>query len=127
MIEQHEVTVTLKLVHVFLTDRKGNPVVDQGLEDFVVYDNGEKQVVTDFERHIHSFILEKLGKEEKITETEMAEARRLMSWKFFLLFDLAHNNPRKVEAARKAALQSLVNIVNLKAEGQVWGRRLFGL
>jgi len=34
---QHEVTVTLKLIQVFVTDKKGNPVKDLTKEDFIVH------------------------------------------------------------------------------------------
>jgi hypothetical protein len=33
---QHEVKVTLKLVQVYVTDKKGNPVVDLTKDDFLV-------------------------------------------------------------------------------------------
>lgn len=52
---QHEVTVTLKLVQVYVTDKKGDPVVDLEKEDFLIFDNGKKQVITEFERHILQF------------------------------------------------------------------------
>jgi len=35
---QHEVTVTLKLIQVFVTDKKGNPVKDLTKEDFIVHE-----------------------------------------------------------------------------------------
>jgi len=56
---QHEVTVTLKLVQVYVTDKKGNSVLDLNKEDFIVYDNGKNQEVTEFEKHILSLPLAK--------------------------------------------------------------------
>jgi len=37
---QHEVSVTLKLIQVYVTDKKGKPVQDLEKADFIVYDNG---------------------------------------------------------------------------------------
>jgi hypothetical protein len=39
---QHEVTVTLKLIQVTVTDKKGNPVSDLHKDEFVLYDNGKR-------------------------------------------------------------------------------------
>jgi VWFA-related protein len=112
LLIQHEVIVTLKLVQVYVTDKKGNPVTDLSSEDFIIYDNGKKQKITDFERHLLPFFLEKLGeKKEAITATQAPPPRQLMTRKFFLLFDFAHNNPRGIIAARKAALDFLEKMV----------------
>jgi len=40
---QHEVKAILKLIQVYVTDNKSNPVKDLEKEDFIVYDNGLKQ------------------------------------------------------------------------------------
>lgn len=42
---RHEVTVTVKLIQVYVLDRNGNPVPDLNLNqsDFEVYDNGKTQ------------------------------------------------------------------------------------
>jgi hypothetical protein len=48
---QHDVTVTLKLVQVFVTDPDGHPARDLDKSDFVLYDNGELQEITGFEKH----------------------------------------------------------------------------
>ena len=45
---QHEVTVTLKLIQVYVSDRDGNPVLDLTKDDFLLYDNGRPMTVTDF-------------------------------------------------------------------------------
>ena len=47
----HEVVVTLKLVQVHVTDKQGNPVTDLNQSDFILYDNGRLQKITEFERH----------------------------------------------------------------------------
>jgi hypothetical protein len=37
---QYEVSVTLKLVQVFVTDKQGRPVKDLNKSDFEIFDNG---------------------------------------------------------------------------------------
>ena len=49
---QHEVTVTLKLIQVFVTGPDGKPARDLARSDFVLTDNGKPQTITDFESHV---------------------------------------------------------------------------
>ena len=96
---QYEVQVTLKLVQVYVTDKKGNPVNDLTREDFSLLDEGKPQKITEFEKHILS--LPPSGEAQpQVPETP---ARELMPRKFFLLFDFAFNNGIGLEKARKAA------------------------
>ena len=69
---QHKVVVVLKLVQVYVTDKKGNPVTDLEKSDFTLYDNGKLRAVTDFEKHLLIKPAKKV--EEKITETELPPA-----------------------------------------------------
>jgi VWFA-related protein len=102
---RHEVTVTLKLVQVYVTDKKGNPVQDLEQKDFIVFDNGKKQRVTEFERHILALpALAKAAQPEEAGKTPLPAARALMTRKFFLLFDFAYNNPKGILKAKEAAL-----------------------
>ena len=48
---RHEVAVTLKLVQIYVTDKKGNPVLDLKKEDFIIHDNGKEKPITEFEKH----------------------------------------------------------------------------
>ena len=48
---QHDVTITLKLIQVMVTDKDGNPVTDLNKEDFLLFDNDREQTLTEFERH----------------------------------------------------------------------------
>jgi VWFA-related protein len=102
---RHEVAVTLKLVQVYVTDKKGNPVLDLKKEDFLISDNGKRKTITEFEKHILSLpsIQEKVPP-EMAEETTIPAPRELMSRKFFLLFDFAYNNARGVLKAKNAAL-----------------------
>jgi len=102
---QHEVKVVLKLIQVYVTDNKGNPVLDLKKENFIVYDNGKKQTLTEFEKHVLSLPGEtKELKQEEIIETPASAARELMPRKFFLFFDFAYNNGIGIEKAKRAAL-----------------------
>ena len=44
---QHEVSVILKLVQVYVADKNGKPVTELERSDFELYDNGEKDGITD--------------------------------------------------------------------------------
>ncbi|MGQ9579100.1 MAG: hypothetical protein ACUVWQ_10815, partial [Candidatus Aminicenantales bacterium] len=100
-ILQHEVKVTLKLIQVYVTDKKGNPISDLNKENFTVDDNGKKQNLTEFEKH---FISVPAEIEEKMTATPLTLGRQLMPRRFFLFFDFAFNNAKGIEKAKKAAL-----------------------
>jgi len=99
---EHEVSVTLKLVQVYVTDKKGKPVRDLTKGDFVVHDNGQLVTITDFETHT----LEAPGEPPLPVETaqEAAASRAALSRKFFFFFDFANNTQRGVNKAREAAL-----------------------
>lgn len=101
---QHEVTVTLKLVQVYVTDKKGNPVLDLTKDDFLVFDKGQKQTLTEFEKHVISLPSPKEVVQPEIITTPAPPARDLLPRKFILLFDFAFNNGIGLEKARKAAL-----------------------
>ncbi|MFQ5721661.1 MAG: VWA domain-containing protein, partial [Candidatus Aminicenantales bacterium] len=107
---QYEVTVTLKLVQVYVTDKKGNPVTDLEKSDFLVWDNGKPVKITDFERHILSLSSKK--KPEKIKPPPVAQIRPPMNRKFFLFFDFAFNDAAGILKARKAALHFIDTELN---------------
>jgi hypothetical protein len=49
---KHEVVVTLKLIQVYVTDKKGSPVTDLEKSDFQLWDNGKPVEITGFEKHV---------------------------------------------------------------------------
>ena len=109
---QYEVSVTLKLIHVYVTDKKGNPVPDLAVSDFTVMDNGQPVKITDFERRILQAADKDPGvKDQPEIKTELVEtpvpAVRQAGRKFFLFFDFAFNNARGIVKARTAALHFL--------------------
>ncbi|MFC2157048.1 VWA domain-containing protein [Acidobacteriota bacterium] len=102
----HEVTVTLKLIQVRITDKEGNPVTDLSKEDFRLFDNGREQTLTEFEKHninLPSRATIPAKTNPRPTKTSH-ETETLLPRKFFLLFDFAWTDPQIVMKFRKAAL-----------------------
>jgi VWFA-related protein len=103
---QHEVTVTVKLVQVYVTDPKGNPARDLEMSDFLLYDNRKLQTITGFEKHF-------LAAPEAAPEVLVRETKPLPSWdtsslmnrKFIFLIDGERNDVEGLALSRKAALQ----------------------
>jgi VWFA-related protein len=106
---QHEVTVTLKLIQVFVTDTKGKPALDLEKSDFVLTDNGKPQVITDFESHV----LAAQAAERAVAVDLPAPApipsgsAPLLSRKFIFLIDYVQNGLDGVQRAKAAALEFL--------------------
>lgn len=106
---QHEVIVVLKLVQVYVTDKKGNPVIDLGKEDFILYEDGKAKTITDFERHVYLLPEEKadvkrVEKKEEVVPTPVPTVQPKLNRKFFLLIDYYRNDGRGVSRSKKAAL-----------------------
>ena len=106
---QYEVSVVLKLIHVYVTDKKGKPVEDLTRDDFTVTDNGKPVSLTDFERHLLRAPAEKAEPDPLVATPGPAAqaAARRMNRKFFLFFDFAFNSARGLAKAQKAALSFL--------------------
>ena len=104
---QHEVTVTLKLVQVYVTDKNGNPVTDLEKADFQLFDNGKSVSITEFEKHILSLAGTNLPSKETIERLRVGESQPLMKRKFLLFFDFAFNDMRGILEAKRAALNFL--------------------
>ena len=73
-----------------MTDKKGKPVQDLQKSDFIVYDNGQRKEITDFEKHILNrppVKAEPQPAEEKIVPTTLPPADQIVpaiTRKFFL-------------------------------------------
>ncbi len=94
---QHQVSVTLKLVQVYVTGKGGQPVTDLTPGDFEVTDNGQVYAVTHFEKHFLN------SGETPAAPSSVPSANR----RFFLLFDFAFMDARGVLKAKAAGLQFL--------------------
>lgn len=101
---QEEVTVTLKLIQVYVTDKQGNPVTDLKKEDFELKDNGKVKSISDFENHVLTIAKDKSDRKQI---EEIPEASPKLSRKFLLFFDFTFNNPGGILDARNAALHFL--------------------
>lgn len=108
---QYEVTVVLKLVQVFVADKEGNPITDLTKDDFILYDNGKLQKITDFEKHLLTRpikpVIPEKKVEERLEETQLPPSREVqtrMNRKFILFLDRDRNSMRGVVLSKKAAL-----------------------
>jgi len=106
---RHEVKVTLKLIQVYITDKKGDPVTDLKKEDFTLYDNGKLQKIIGFEKHFLALPVKEKDtapEEEKKPESEQ-DLSPQMNRKFFFLFDAIRNLPYNINKSKIAALHFL--------------------
>ena len=82
----HEVTMTLKLIQVYVMDSHDRPVTDLTAEDFVVTDNKKAVKITDFERYSLGPTL--MGKHPLLPreqqETAIESSTKTLNRKFFL-------------------------------------------
>jgi len=106
---QHEVTVTLKLVQVSVTDKEGNAVLDLKEEDFQLFEDGKLKEIAAFETHFLDKPEKQIKKriEEKAPETKPASSREIpsiMNRKFFLLIDYFKNDVIGIKRSKKAAI-----------------------
>ncbi len=106
---QHEVKVTLKLIQVYVTDKKGNPVTDLKKEDFTLYDNGRLQKIIGFETHFLALPVKERERESSKKTTSESEQDLFpeMNRKFFLLFDAVRNTQFGINKSKTAALHFL--------------------
>ncbi len=98
--QDYEVTVTLKLIQVYVTDKSGIPVTDLGADDFEIYDKGQLKTISDFERHlprIPSFEIEG-------SKVPVGTSAPKLNRKFFLFFDFAFNTLNGIKDSKRAAL-----------------------
>lgn len=97
---QHEVTITLKLIQVFVKDKGGEPVTGLGKTDFELWDNGELKTITDFETHTLIF---PQTQAEEINPYPAPTAPKL-NRKFFFVLDFEKNDYVGMIKAKKAAV-----------------------
>jgi VWFA-related protein len=114
---QQEVTVTVKLVQIYVVDKEGNPITDLSQSDFELYDNGKPVKITEFEKHILSLPSEKSGGDVQMEKkAEGAEPAPRLTRKFLLFFDFAFNDGQGILKAKKAALHFMDSQVHPEDE-----------
>jgi len=103
---QHQVTVTLKLIQVFVTNDKVKPALDLERSDFVLYDNGAPQTITDFEKHVLP-APEAEPAQAAPAPPPARETAPLLKRKFIFFIDYGRNDLEGLGKARKAAVEFL--------------------
>lgn len=96
----HNVSVTLKLIQIYVVDKEGKPVTDLAKSDFELWDDGKLKPLTEFEIHTLS-----LGTAPKAVPPEgLALPAPTLNRKIFFFFDFAFNTTAGIKESRKAAL-----------------------
>ena len=104
---QHDVTVTLKLIQVMVTDKEGNPVTDLRQDDFRLFDNGLEQALSEFEKHdikLPRRTVLPVESDPRPTRTPLEPAAPILNRKFFLFFDFAWTDFQMIRKFRETAL-----------------------
>lgn len=102
---EHEVTVVLKLIQVYVLDNDDKPVFDLDKSDFELYEDGQLKPITDFERHILTLQREGLEKQKVQPRTEPTFGiYSRMNRKFFLLLDYDNNDGGGISKSKSAAI-----------------------
>jgi VWFA-related protein len=108
---RHEVSVTLKLIQVFVTDGQGKPALDLDRADFALYDNGVRQTISDFERHVLAPPPVEPAKAELTPAAAAKAPAPLVSRKFIFIIDYVRNKLEGVMKARNAILEFIATKV----------------
>jgi VWFA-related protein len=99
---QYEVSVTLKLIHVYVTGKDGLPVRDLKKEDFIVFDDGKPVAVSDFEKHeLLAPTSQASAPPSAALQPSAAAPAPAIGRKLFLFLDFAYNNQKGAAAAIK--------------------------
>ncbi|MCX6563527.1 MAG: VWA domain-containing protein [Candidatus Aminicenantes bacterium] len=100
--------MTLKLIQVYVTDKNGKPVTNLDKSEFRVFDNGQLQTITEFERHMSPAPSPGITEppiKEAVVSTEITAPR--LGRKFFVFIDLDSNDLEGIAKSRAAALHFL--------------------
>ena len=121
---QHEVAVTIKLVQVFVMDRKGKPVTDLAKDDFSILDNGQPVSITEFE--IHGSHAQSQAAIFSSSTIKPESPIPLLNRKFFLFLDFAYNSQKGADKAVQAALYFVKTVVRPSDEVALVSAKFFG-
>jgi VWFA-related protein len=101
-VPQHDAAAIVKLVTVRILDQKGRPVTDLNKEDFILYDNGKRKVITEFETHT---IREKGMEISPPGEvSDLAESGNGMNRRLLIFLDIQGSDINGMANAKEAAL-----------------------
>ncbi len=101
-VPQYDTAAIIKLVAVRVLNPDGHPVTDLKREDFILYDNGEKKVITEFE--VHS--LSEAGMEFRSSgqASDLGKTVKGMNRRLFILLDIQGSDVDGLANAKQAAL-----------------------
>ena len=102
---KYEVSVTLKLIQVYVTDKNGKPVRDLTKDEFKLTDNGKPVTLSAFEKHDLA-AAPTAGVEAPAPDPAAAPepaVAPVLNRKFVILFDFAFNTGHGIVAGVKAA------------------------
>lgn len=111
---RHEISVTMKLVQVYVTDKNGNPITNLTRDEFLVSDNGKPVTITEFERH--EAVQKSSAKPPEKASAQSPNWPLPANRKIILFFDFAYNTAKGVGAGVRAALDFLETTVNPQDE-----------
>jgi VWFA-related protein len=125
---KYEVSVALKLIQVYVTDKSGAPIRDLTRDEFKLTDNGKPVTISAFEKHDLAAApkagVEAPGPEPAsvLVPTEIPVLNR----KFILFFDFAFNTGHGVKASIEAARRFIESTVAPGDELAVVSFSMFG-
>lgn len=101
-VPQYDTAAIIKLVAVRVLDPDGHPVTDLKREDFILYDNGEKKVITEFEVHT----LTEAGMEVRSSgqASDLGKTVKGMNRRLFIFLDIQGSDVDGLANAKQAAL-----------------------
>lgn len=97
---RHDAAAIVKLIAVRVLDGNGRPVAGLRKEDFVLTDNGARQVITEFE----SYVLGEAGVALVTAGAEAPARAPLLNRRLFIFLDLQANDEAGSKNAKAAAL-----------------------
>ncbi len=101
-VPQHDAAAVIKLVAIRVLDQDGRPVTDLKKEDFILYDNGKKQIITEFE--VHTLSEEGMEVRSPGQASDLAEAVKGINRRLFIFLDIQGSGVTGLVNAKKTAL-----------------------
>jgi VWFA-related protein len=102
---QHNVSVSLKLIQVYVSDSQEKPVTDLKKKDFILFDNGKRMAVTDFESHLQA----ELSGSASASIGGVTRQQARLGRKFLFFLDVQHSDEIGLMQSSRAALHFIEN------------------
>lgn len=99
---QYDAAAVVKLVTVRVLDKDGRPVTNLRIEDFILYDNGKKKDITEFEVHTMSEASVEVRPSGQVSD--LAGVTKGMNRRLFIFLDIQGSDVNGMVNAKKAAL-----------------------